>query len=124
MYEIGAICRRFEIPILGALCIVSAKKLADRRLPSLEDASELAWCLLMMSIGAMMVSSRGWTAPQYQAKFVADVALALLLIVNRRRKILGHNKLVSSRSSTHLACVAVSCGELLVGLTAVLLTST
>lgn len=117
------IFHRLVIPVLGALCIVSLKKLADRRLPSLHDASDFAWCLLMMSVGAMVVSSRGWTTTEYEAKVVADIFLALLLLANRSRKRQRQDGTDAGRGPGHSVGIVGSCGELLIGLTAVLLTS-
>ena len=117
------IFHRLVIPVLGALCIVSLKKLADRRLPTLHDASDLAWSLLMMSVSAMMVSSKGWSAAQYEAKVAVDIFLAFLLLANGRRKRQRQDGPDAGRGSGYSAGIVWSCGELLIGLTAVLLTS-
>lgn len=105
------IFHRLVIPVLGALCIVSLKKLADRRLPSLHDASDFAWCLLMMSVGAMVVSSKGWSATQYEAKVAVDIFLAFLLLANRRRKRQRQDGPDAGRGSSYLAGIVGSCGS-------------
>ena len=123
MNEAIDIYRRLVFPVLGALCIIFLKKLAERRPFSLRDISDLAWCLLMMSVGAMMVSSRGWTATEYEVRSAADISLGLILIMNRRRRTQRQDGLDAGREPSYSRGLVGSCGELLVGLTAVILTS-
>jgi len=105
-----------------AMCFILVKRLAEKRRPALGDSSDIAWTLIMMSIGALAVYARQWTAAQLEATVAWVVLLALVLLVNRRRR-LGFSAQVATCNPSTLFRIVEACTEVVIGLAAVVITT-
>ena len=108
------------IAFVAAVCLVLAKRAADRRLPSFADANDVGWTLMFFSAGLMSGQTATWNSRQFAVTIACDIALALLLSANLRRKTVLHAKLAEAGIDAPPVGVGEAIVEVSVGLAAIL----
>jgi hypothetical protein len=108
--------------LLVALSLIVLKRGAERRRPALDDTNDVAWTLIMMSIGGLAVYARQCTTVELEATASCVVLLAVVLLVNRSRKLRFRTRAATKDPSTSFRIVE-ACTELAIGLAAFVITT-